>query len=278
MLQRRAENRGFTLIELLVVIAIIAILAAILFPVFAQAREKARAISCLSNTKELGLAVLMYNQDYDETYPAGLQTQWWECSWYWLTQPYIKNVQILRCPDDSSTQADTATYGTWAGPRMSYGANGYSRWDGGSVNNWQLHGVMGMQQSWITNNARTDASVTYPAATIMIADKPNVWDSEWPGIAGNTYNYGPSCMYANLGFDAVDGPDEIPDGALGSPPSTDKWGPYDNLYQYGAMYPLHSLHSNAVMSDGHAKSVIPPSTNPDTNNQPQNNMWDAIRQ
>src|SRR5436305_5829833 len=65
----RKQNRAFTLIELLVVIAIIAILAAILFPVFAQAREKARSISCLSNTKQLGLAVMMYVQDYDETFP-----------------------------------------------------------------------------------------------------------------------------------------------------------------------------------------------------------------
>jgi len=62
-----SRKRGFTLIELLVVIAIIAILAAILFPVFAQAREKARAISCLSNCKQMGTAVLMYAQDYDES-------------------------------------------------------------------------------------------------------------------------------------------------------------------------------------------------------------------
>src|SRR5918911_1001893 len=61
---------GFTLIELLVVIAIIAILAAILFPVFAQAREKARMVACLSNTKQIGLAVMQYVQDYDETYPT----------------------------------------------------------------------------------------------------------------------------------------------------------------------------------------------------------------
>ncbi|MBC7807537.1 MAG: prepilin-type N-terminal cleavage/methylation domain-containing protein, partial [Akkermansiaceae bacterium] len=61
---------GFTLIELLVVIAIIAILAAILFPVFAQAREKARQISCLSNQKQIGIAMMMYVQDYDETYPT----------------------------------------------------------------------------------------------------------------------------------------------------------------------------------------------------------------
>ena len=68
----RRTNSGFTLIELLVVIAIIAILAAILFPVFAQAREKARGISCLSNTKQLGLGILMYAQDYDERFPCGV--------------------------------------------------------------------------------------------------------------------------------------------------------------------------------------------------------------
>src|SRR5437879_2648731 len=69
MVSPTKRSRGFTLIELLVVIAIIAILAAILFPVFAQAREKARQTSCLSNAKQMGLAVMMYVQDYDETFP-----------------------------------------------------------------------------------------------------------------------------------------------------------------------------------------------------------------
>jgi prepilin-type N-terminal cleavage/methylation domain-containing protein/prepilin-type processing-associated H-X9-DG protein len=77
-------KRGFTLIELLVVIAIIAILAAILFPVFAQAREKARAISCLSNMKQMGLAVLMYSQDYDELLPFDGTV------YGWMVLPYIK--------------------------------------------------------------------------------------------------------------------------------------------------------------------------------------------
>ena len=99
------SRRGFTLIELLVVIAIIAILAAILFPVFARAREKARQTSCLSNVKELGLAALMYAQDYDERFPrsggyrsfATLRVPTGYCYWFMQTHPYIKNKQILNC-------------------------------------------------------------------------------------------------------------------------------------------------------------------------------------
>ena len=92
-------RRGFTLIELLVVIAIIAILAAILFPVFAKAREKARQSSCLSNLKQLGLGVLSYAQDYDERLPmaiAGTPPAIW--AFPELIEPYLKNTQIWQCP------------------------------------------------------------------------------------------------------------------------------------------------------------------------------------
>jgi prepilin-type N-terminal cleavage/methylation domain-containing protein/prepilin-type processing-associated H-X9-DG protein len=99
--QTNRRSTGFTLIELLVVIAIIAILAAILFPVFAQAREKARATSCLSNNRQYATATLMYVQDYDETYPfeanmAGTCVS----TFYQVVHPYVKNNQIIQCPSE----------------------------------------------------------------------------------------------------------------------------------------------------------------------------------
>ena len=98
---RVLAKRGFTLIELLVVIAIIAILAAILFPVFARARENARRASCQSNLKQIGLGIMQYTQDYDEKFPAqeidnpALTTQ---SNWILNTQPYLKSYQLFVCP------------------------------------------------------------------------------------------------------------------------------------------------------------------------------------
>lgn len=139
----QVKKKGFTLIELLVVIAIIAILAAILFPVFAQAREKARQISCLSNTKQEILGLLMYVQDYDETWPRnddcanggtvplpGAPSTAIGCNgpygdrinhykWWWWTYPYTKNNQIMFCPsrtyDQNSWLYDAEIFGAGYG-------------------------------------------------------------------------------------------------------------------------------------------------------------------
>jgi prepilin-type N-terminal cleavage/methylation domain-containing protein/prepilin-type processing-associated H-X9-DG protein len=94
------RNSAFTLIELLVVIAIIAILAAILFPVFAKAREKARQITCASNMKQLGIGMLQYVQDYDESFPKGSSVYNYCGGWVQPVYPYVKSVAVYRCPDD----------------------------------------------------------------------------------------------------------------------------------------------------------------------------------
>lgn len=96
------KNKGFTLIELLVVIAIIAILAAILFPVFAKAREKARQASCISNEKQLGLALMQYTQDYDELFPARQYNNDAAQSWRAVVYPYIKATGVYMCPSNPS--------------------------------------------------------------------------------------------------------------------------------------------------------------------------------
>jgi prepilin-type N-terminal cleavage/methylation domain-containing protein/prepilin-type processing-associated H-X9-DG protein len=138
-------KRGFTLIELLVVIAIIAILAAILFPVFAKAREKARQSSCLSNSKQIVLACMQYFQDYDECvlhYRHELPGNT-NISWRHMVDPYVKNSQIWTCPSANTEQG--------------YGWNyQYLGWPGQG-------GTSGSAASSL-------AQVTEPAETVMIGE------------------------------------------------------------------------------------------------------------
>jgi prepilin-type N-terminal cleavage/methylation domain-containing protein/prepilin-type processing-associated H-X9-DG protein len=137
MLTKRQE-RGFTLIELLVVIAIIAILAAILFPVFSRARENARKTACLSNLRQIGTALMMYCQDWDERFPP---CALWDpnyastgsfVAWFPALGPYVKNQQVFECPSTNGSKY-SETFGTWwwippewrGTIRHSYGMNMY---------------------------------------------------------------------------------------------------------------------------------------------------------
>jgi prepilin-type N-terminal cleavage/methylation domain-containing protein len=118
------KRRAFTLIELLVVIAIIAILAAVLFPVFARAREKARQSACLSNLKQMGVAIQMYTQDYDERVPMSADQlaqnagDGWLSFWFGKIQPYVKNQGIFNCPSSDIFKGNFASNTTYE-----YGAN-----------------------------------------------------------------------------------------------------------------------------------------------------------
>jgi prepilin-type N-terminal cleavage/methylation domain-containing protein/prepilin-type processing-associated H-X9-DG protein len=146
------SRAAFTLIELLVVIAIIAILAAILFPVFAQAREKARQTSCLSNMKQMGLALQMYVQDYDEGLPTVKMMGTPGESWLVIVQPYIKSLLLQRCPSDTSTTWTATT------PRAtSYGFNAYFD---------PYHPPYGST----TGNTYTLAGINYPSETVFATE------------------------------------------------------------------------------------------------------------
>lgn len=168
---KKAVTGGFTLIELLVVIAIIAILAAILFPVFARARENARRASCQSNLKQIGLGTMQYVQDYDGKFPffstsnlpgytatpdmcalvgANCSATPHDVKWAHLIQPYIKSTQVFVCPNVSGARS--------LGRNVSYGYNyhylAYTR------------GAPGTTGYYVAS----DSSIEYPAETVAVAD------------------------------------------------------------------------------------------------------------
>lgn len=263
---RRRSLTGFTLIELLVVIAIIAILAAILFPVFAQAREKARQSSCASNMKNLAMSCLMYSQDYDETWVA--QGTDWQSTWQVITQPYMKNYDIIRCPSD--THEAKQGYG----PLFSYVANGAFQYNNG----WQMIGVINPGRTWGTLEPRSQADVRRPSETILLAERHAMSPTSWmqPQMEGA---FSPWATVL-IGPDGVD-KDSFPGVKKGS---SDMWGAPDPTSD-GRLATVHGGMSNFAFADGHVKAMKPRATvdaDPAKYSNCAGNigfykMWDATR-
>ncbi|BDI28365.1 hypothetical protein CCAX7_004160 [Capsulimonas corticalis] len=260
------KKTGFTLIELLVVIAIIAILAAILFPVFAKAREKARQISCASNMKQLSLGLIQYAQDYDEKFPLANEKDdgggwgwWW--TWAYTTQPYVKSYNVFRCPDDSAAVTGNGV------PAKSYHVNTFLCDSG-----FATCGPMSPGGDWATGATPlvtpSLASINRPADTILIAEAHNAESvahnsaQKGDGIFASASFIGQSWQDGFLGFG------EIPDGkATGNYP----FGPN------GAVTAAHTGRANFAFCDGHVKSLLPIQTDPDRAGDPDHNMWNAAR-
>ena len=262
-------RRGFTLIELLVVIAIIAILAAILFPVFAKAREQARKTSCLSNMKQIGLGIMQYKQDYDEKFPMayfyvnGATSAGGYVHWTGSMQPYIKSEQLFVCPSDAgggiaptncTKPACTSSGQTFqtAGvddvqvPRLSYIAN-------------EL--LMPRKKfASIPLNVVADAAVDSPSEVILVAemsDKPaNLNGSSSTGgsaVKSHRPTAGVSEGSPTGEYDSEDGT-----GTIYATPASVAIDAMDNpatgkphiMY---ASYKRHLEGTNYLFADGHAK-------------------------
>jgi len=255
------KKRAFTLIELLVVIAIIAILAAILFPVFAQAKEPAKKTSCLSNAKHLGLGVIMYEGDYDDTcIPMSTDTityrsdgsvyrNW--AAWGRLAQPYIKNTRLLLCPDNSTDGFILAT-NTDARAEI-YSSYGYNY---GYLGTYAGGDPSGTGDAIWTPISAT--AVNRPANTVMLAD------SQGENFATASHNF----VWAQPIGPIVDPPDACLSDQVfwtqGWGNQTDQVTQYYSYPGYGGMNWDHNASgfkpnvmpqgsANVEFEDGHSK-------------------------
>jgi len=204
-------KKGFTLIELLVVIAIIAILAAILFPVFAQAREKARQSSCLSNTKQIGTALQLYIDDYDETYPCTSKyARVWKDgraesngSVAQALSPYIKNWGIWKCPSskrENNTDYNPVSY-TFNGNIIGIAPNG---WDNG-FETWGALQAPPRTSAQINNTSELIFIMELDAQLRSCTFNPQrnqwglVWMDNWEGFGENYDISNRACAIHNGG-------------------------------------------------------------------------------
>ncbi len=237
------KRRAFTLIELLVVIAIIAILAAILFPVFAKAREKARQITCTSNEKQLGLAFIQYVQDNDETYPDATLGAFgirWGTGWAGAIYPYVKSTGLYKCPDDVTNPNGTNPVSV----PVSYGLNtDITRSD-------NLSGKL----SALASPAQTVQLFEVAGSAVNVTDPGELGSTGYASMVGNGFNTiicgpdGNNCALPYTGSVVyATGVDD--NGASTYATQPGNW----NSQQQGR----HTGGSNYLMADGHAKFVLP---------------------
>ena len=230
--------RGFTLIELLVVIAIIAILAAILFPVFARARENARRISCVNNMKQMGLGVSMYAQDNDGRYPMASNTDGSGRRWPDYIFPYVKSAQLFVCPSVGSGDVDSRGPG-WAaatGQAGKYFGYGY---------NYQYLGNSRTPARAGFPFTATDSVVSAPSQTVAIADTGGVGATGTTGV----YVVDPPQLVLNA--------DSTPRGS-GRPSASDAYYPSGsggNIAQRATPAARHLEMVSVAFADGHAKAM-----------------------
>jgi prepilin-type N-terminal cleavage/methylation domain-containing protein/prepilin-type processing-associated H-X9-DG protein len=277
----KTRRTGFTLIELLVVIAIIAILAAILFPVFAQAREKARAISCLSNMKQIGLGLAMYVQDYDETMPSAFicasdvngstdnscATGSGVVSYEYQLNPYIKNKAIFVCPSDSiprTNQGAEFVDGQDCTPSAANCVTGKQIRSYGYIGNVDtVQGDTAGQtpdpntgmSAW--GSGYNIASFDAPADTLSITES---WaGNNNGGTAADSYYGGPwGDLFTNCDTYKLAGRNDPPapgsgDDYVGPDPGGCR-GVYENPSSYRPMKG-HMNQGNYAFADGHAKAL-----------------------
>lgn len=230
----RRNLRGFTLIELLVVIAIIAILAAILFPVFAKAREKARQTTCLSNEKQLALGVLQYNQDYDESMVP--ITGGAAIHWTLLIYSYVKSYDVYKCPDDNGLIAMPPTAARPYGDRESYGMN------------------IKLSKYLSASNLFTGipvSTITWPADLCMfVEDNLSVVTGQSAGYYGSSDRGGTEIGYSNAWYSC-----QVAAGCFAPTPNDDPRLPLatGTYADFATPYARHSGGANVALADGHAK-------------------------
>ena len=241
MTRTNKRQHAFTLIELLVVIAIIAILAAVLFPVFAKAREKARQTACLSNEKQIGIALLQYTQDYDDFLPCGHDNTWnTGAGWAAQIYPYLKSTAVFACPDDSSTPTNGTGWYT-----ISYAGNMslFSRF--GDINK-SVGNATGANLSQFTSPGMTVGFLEVTCAQAQVTTNTDAYSPVAYGDPGQTpYGWadGPSSsgpFYAQ-GFDS---------NSIGLGGRT--W-----TTSYCLQKSYHDPGTNYLAMDGHAKYLLP---------------------